>query len=308
MKYQVCCRKLHCTSQRSAASVTFVPQILNTYIDFHKLTYVSLLFKISRLSASVLVAALIQPVFAQEKVLDIGEELKYEVSFGFIKLGYIKYNLTSTHKEGKRIVYNARLEVKTYPEVPFVKLNDIFETEMEDSDEKLFTDQYYETNFREKSISRTDCRFDYKKKQIKLKKEIDGRQEEDRSFVFKDEDTRFRDEVSWQYDARRNSFASKNFIVPIFKDGTESSVRYSFNFNKTLVKIEKFDYDISVIKMEGTSDYTGFFGLKGEFLVMLSDDDQRVPIKAYFNSALGNVALELISYKKDKWKPPAFLK
>ncbi|MGB3016438.1 MAG: hypothetical protein WBC65_01435, partial [Ignavibacteria bacterium] len=104
-----------------------------------------------------LIVAIAQRSDGQEDVLDVGEELKYEVSFGFIKLGFLKYNLSSSHKEGKKTVYNARLEIKTYPEVPFVKLNDILETEMELDDDKLYTDQFYETSFRERSISRTDC-------------------------------------------------------------------------------------------------------------------------------------------------------
>jgi hypothetical protein len=255
-----------------------------------------------------LIVAIAQRSDGQEDVLDVGEELKYEVSFGFIKLGFLKYNLSSSHKEGKKTVYNARLEIKTYPEVPFVKLNDILETEMELADEKLYTDQFYETSFRERSISRTDCRFDYKKNKIKLKKETDGINDKDIVIDIDDEDTRFRDELTWQYDARLNSFTNKNYIIPIFKNGEESSVKYSFNFNKSVIRIDKIPYDISVIKMEGTADYTGFFGFKGEFLMLLSDDDHRVPIKAYFNSTLGNVVLELISYKKDKWSPPAFLK
>ncbi len=246
--------------------------------------------------------------FSQQKVMQLGEELKYEISYGFIKLGYLKYTLSGLRKDGKKTIYNARLEMKTYPEVPFVKLNDIFESEMELSDEKLYTDQFFETNFKEKSITRTDCRFDYKKQRIKLKKETDGRIEKDTVMSIDNAEIRFRDEITWQYDARRNSFTNKNYIIPVFKDGDESSVKYSFNFNKTLVKIDAFQYDLSVIKMEGTLDYTGFFGFKGEFLIMLSDDEQRVPIKAYFNSSLGNVTLELISYKKDKWTPPAFLK
>ncbi len=265
-------------------------------------------FVLSCLMTALLSLLSAEKLFSQEKVLEVGEELVYEVSYGFIKLGTLKYNLTSSHKEGKKLIYNARLEIKTYPEVPFVKLNDIFESEMEITDEKIFTDQFYETNFRERSISRTDCRFDYKKGNIKFKKETDGNIESDKVIKIEDDDTRFRDEITWQYDARRNSFTNKNYIVPVFKDGAETSVKYSFNFNKSVVKIEKFPYDISIIKMEGTADYTGFFGFKGEFLIMLSDDEKRVPIKAYFNSTLGNVVLELISYKKNKWTPPAYLK
>ncbi|MDQ3022188.1 MAG: DUF3108 domain-containing protein [Bacteroidota bacterium] len=245
--------------------------------------------------------------YSQEKVMEVSEELKYEVSYGFIKLGYVKFVLTNFHKEGKKLVYNSKLEVKSYPEVPFIKINEILESEMEIDENELFSKKFYETNFKDKSITRTDCNFNYKKNYIKLKVETDGTVEKNIQTQIK-KNVRYRDELSWQYDSRINSFTNKNFNIPTFVNGEESSVKYSFNVNKTVIKIEKFDYDISVIKMEGTSDYIGLFGFKGEFLILLSDDEERVPVKAYFNSTLGNVVWELISYKKNKWNPPAFLK
>lgn len=244
---------------------------------------------------------------AQNKVLEVGEELKYEVSFGFIKLGFLKYNLTAFRREGRDSVYNARLEIKTYPEVPFIKLNDILETEMYNKHSNLYTGEFYETNFRDRSISRTDCKFDYAKSKVKMRTETDGVLKKDINEKF-DEDLRICDELTWQYDARINSFSNKNYIVPVFSNGEISSVRYSFNHNKSVMKLDMLPYEISVIKVEGTADYTGFFGFTGEFLILLSDDEERVPLKAYFNSTLGNVVLELISYKKSKWSPPAFLK
>ncbi|HMS65096.1 MAG TPA: DUF3108 domain-containing protein [Ignavibacteria bacterium] len=245
--------------------------------------------------------------YSQDNVLDIGEELKYEVSFGFIKLGYVNYKLSGSRKEGKKIIYNSRLEVKSYPEVPFIKLNEIYESEMENSDKDLFSRKFFKTTFKDRNISRTDYKFNYKENFVKIFKETDGNIEIDKKLTIKD-NIYYRDELSWLYEARINSFANKNYNIPVFTNEEESSVRYSFNVNKTFVKIENYDYDIAVIKMEGTSDYSGYFGFKGEFLILLSDDEYRVPIKAYFNSSLGNVVLELISYKKTKWTPPAFLK
>ena len=245
--------------------------------------------------------------YSQEKVLEIGEELKYEVSFGFIKLGYLNFKLTGVRKEGKKIFYNTKLEVKTYPEVPFIKINEIFESEMQLEDHALFTQKFFETNFKDRSISRTDYKFNYTKEFVKINKETDGNIELDTKVKIK-ENVFYKDEISWQYDARLNSFTNKNYNIPVFTNEDESSVRYSFNVNKTFVKIEKHDYDIAVVKMEGTSDYTGFFGFKGEFLILLSDDEERVPIKGYFNSSLGNIVCELISFKRNKWTPPAFLK
>ena len=66
----------------------------------------------------------------QEKVLDIQEELKYELTFGFIKLGYMNFTLSNSRKDEKKTIYNSRLEIKTYPEVPFIEFNQIIESEI----------------------------------------------------------------------------------------------------------------------------------------------------------------------------------
>lgn len=262
---------------------------------------------ISFLLLVILMQNAFEEAYSQEKVIDIGEELKYEVSYGFIKLGYIKMVLTGSRKDGKKVIYNAKMEVKTYQEVPFIKLNEIYESEMEYSEDELFSKKFFETSFNDRSITRTDYKFVYSKNYIDTEKETDGKTEKKFKYKIK-ENVNFRDEVSWLYEARLNSFTNKNYNIPVYINEEESSVRYSFNANSTLINIEKFDYDISVKKLEGVCDFTGFFGFKGEFLILLSDDDYKVPLKGYFNSSLGNVVWELISYKKDKWTPPAFRK
>lgn len=264
-------------------------------------------FRISFFVLALVIILIYKEVYSQEKVLDVGEELKYEVSYGFIKLGYIKFILSDSRKESKKQIYNAKLEIKTYQEVPFIKINEIFETEMQFNDDNLFSEKFFKTNFADRSITRTDYRFNYSKSYVKVVKETDGNIEKNLHIPIK-KNVNYLDELCWQYDARINSFSNKNYNIPIFINEEESSARYSFNANKTVVNIEKFNYDISVIKMEGTCDFTGFFGFKGEFLILLSDDEYRVPIKAYFNSSLGNVVWELISYKKFKWTPPVFLR
>ncbi|HMS34585.1 MAG TPA: DUF3108 domain-containing protein [Ignavibacteria bacterium] len=264
----------------------------------------------SRMSFFVIVilfSLITKEAYLQEKVMEVGEELKYELSFGFIKLGYIKFILSNSHKDGKKTVYNSKLEIKSYPEVPFIKVNQIFESEMKYSENELASLKFFETSFKEKSITRTDYKFNLKKNVVKVLKETDGNIEKNSDIQVK-KNVLYRDELSWQYESRLNSFSNKNYNIPVFAGEEESSVRYSFNANKTVVNIENCPYDISVLKLEGISDFTGFFGFKGEFLILLSDDEYRVPVKAYFNSSLGNIVCELISYKKKSWKPPAFSK
>lgn len=266
-----------------------------------------LIIRISFFVLALIIVLNFKDAYPQEKVIETGEELKYELSYGFIKLGYVKFIFSGSRKEGKKFIYNAKLEVKSYPEVPFVKINQIFESEMEFSEDELFSKKFYETIFKDKTITRTDYRFNYSKGFVKIKRETENSVEKNAQVAIK-KNINYRDEISWQYESRLNSFNNKNYNIPVFANDEESSVRYSFNANKTVVSIENCEYEISVIKMEGTSDFSGVFGFKGEFLVMLSDDDYRVPIKAFYNSSLGNVVCELISYKKNKWKPPAFIK
>ncbi|MBK8552442.1 MAG: DUF3108 domain-containing protein [Ignavibacteria bacterium] len=201
---------------------------------------------------------------SQGDVMEVGEELKYELSFGFIKLGHLKFILSNSHKDGKKTIYNAKLEIKTYPEIPFLKINQILESEMELSKNELISEKYFETSFKDKSITRSDYKFNYKKEIIKVVKETDGNTDVDIQIPIK-KDIKFRDELSWQYESRLNSFKNKNYNIPVFANEEESSVRYSFNANKTVVNIENCSYDISVIKLEGTSDYTGFLVLKVSF-------------------------------------------
>lgn len=263
--------------------------------------------RVSCMILIILISLISVEAHPQEKVMDVKEELKYELTFGFIKLGYMKFTLSNSRKSGKKTIYNSRLEIKTYPEVPFIEFNQIFESEMEFDDDELYSRKYFRSSFKDKSISRAEYKFNYKKDSIKINVETNGNVEKDISVPIED-GTKYRDKLSWIYESRINSFSNKNFNIPVFANDSMSSVRYSFNANKTVVNTETFDYDISVIKLEGITDFTGIFGFKGEFLILLSDDEYRVPIKAYFNSSLGNVTCELISYKKDLWKPPAFKK
>jgi hypothetical protein len=244
-----------------------------------------------------------------EKVLEVGEMLKYEVSYGFIKLGEVTFTLTNKRKREKKTVYNAKLQVKTYPEIPFVKLNEIMETEMEleETDDywNLFSRKFYETKFDYKSIKRTEYNFDYDAGVIKVLTETDNVIEKNQVIAI-GENIHFKDRITWNYNCRLHSFSNRNFNVPVFINDEATSIRYSYNLNKTVVNIEMFDYEISVIKLEGTADYTDLFGFTGEFLIMFSADDYRVPIKLYFDSALGNLIWELKDYKKLNWKPPAY--
>lgn len=243
--------------------------------------------------------------FPQSKVLDQGEDLKYIVYFGFIKLGEVKIKMSNVESsEGKKIC-NASATLKSYDGVPFVSLNNIFESEMEVVKEQLYSKKFYATEFKGKDIAKTDYRFNYDSNKVKIIKETNYKIERNESVAF-NKGVKYQDGLSIFYLARLNSFANKNYIVPVYINESQSSVKYSFNINKDVVSISSVDYDVSVIKIAGVADFTGVFGLTGEFIGWFSDDEYRVPIKAQLNVLIGSITLELSTYKKTNWKPPKF--
>lgn len=243
--------------------------------------------------------------YGQAKVLDQSEELKYTVYFGFIKLGEVKIKMSKIETEDSKKVCNAIGYIKSFDGVPFVTLNNIFESEMEISKEQLYSKKFYATEFKDKDIAKTDYRFNYDSSKVKVIKEMNNKIERNETISF-NKGIRFQDGLSIFYSARMNSFANKNYNIPIFINEGQSSVKYSFNINKDVVSVGSVDYDISVIKIAGVADFTGVFGLTGEFVGWFSDDDYRVPIKAQLNVLIGSITLELSSYKKANWKPPVF--
>ena len=244
--------------------------------------------------------------FAQSKVLEQGEELKYEVYYGFIKLGMVKFKTSNvTVNEDKSITCNSSVEMKSYDGVPLVSISYIFESEMQAIKNEIYSTSFHSSEFKDKQILNTSYEFVYDSSFVRMSKESNNKSLFNGNYKF-NKGTKYQDGLSLFYTARLNSFESKNYNVPIFINENQNSVKYSFNKNEDVVNIDMVDYDIGVIKIAGNADFTGVFGLTGEFIGWFSDDEYRVPIKAQFNVLIGSVTLELISYKKKNWKPPVF--
>lgn len=244
--------------------------------------------------------------------MEVGEELKYKVYFGFIPLGEVTFKVNTTYAENGKNHYTAKAQIKSLEDIPFVNVNYIFESVMVldevDKEKKIYSDKFTSSEFKEKTITATQYDFNYKEKYIKVQMDKDGMEVQDFRKVPIDSNTYFQDGLSLFYDARIHSFANKNFNVPVFINEQISSVKYSFNINQDVTSTGNIDYDVSVIKVAGVADFVGVFGLTGEFVGWLSNDDLRIPIKANFNVQIGSISLELYSYKRKGWNPPKFEK
>lgn len=242
-------------------------------------------------------------LFSHDKILEVGEELSYKVYYGFIKLGEVKFKISSYDAATKK--YTATAELKNYEALPLIKINYFFESTMLSKGDSLYSYRFYSSEFKDKDINHIDYVFDYDKGVIIAKSDRNFQNEEKKEIKI-NEKKRFQDGLSLFYNARIHSLVNKNYIVPVYINSQESTVNYSFNMNKDVVSSDLKSYDMSAVKIIGTAHFIGVFGLTGEFMAWLSDDDARVPLKAKFNVSIGNITLELTSYKKKNWSPPVY--
>ena len=240
-------------------------------------------------------------MFSQSKVLVKGEELKYVVYYGFVKLGEVKMKITGDNTQGSNKVYSAWSEMKSYKGIPFVTLNSVFETEMVFDGKDLYSRKFKATDYKDDAVITIEYNFNYDSNYVYVLKNNNGKIERDEKINF-NQNVKFQDGLSLFYKARINSFSSEDFLIPIFMNEAETSVNYYFSSMKEEVSISIED-DIRSIRSNGVANFEGVFGLSGEFGGWFSDDEARVPLKAQFNVILGNVTLELDSFSRTGWKP-----
>jgi hypothetical protein len=58
--------------------------------------------------------------------------------------------------------------------------------------------------------------------------------------------------------------------------------------------------------LSGSADWKALYGLGGKFEGWFSADEARVPIFAKMNVYIGNIEIELKSWKRNNWFPPKY--
>ncbi len=240
--------------------------------------------------------------FYTNRKLQVGEELTYVVKYSLLKLGEVKLKIESKDTVKGKIYYNARAFIDSYSGVPFVNLHQIYETKInEDSASSFFRglvrgDDY--TTF-------TDYNFDYDDSIIKIKK---GKVYPHQVWVDSTTsvDKKYQDGLSIFYHARLNTGKIKSENIPCFVNEKKVFTKINYYNKVSDVSIDAVDYDIACVRLDGYTDFVSVFGLTGHFEGWFSDDEAAIPIVANMKVIIGNITLELTSWKREGWTPPKY--
>lgn len=240
--------------------------------------------------------------FFSHKELKVGEELNYIVRYSFINLGEIKIRIRDKKNINGRTVYNAVAYIDSYDGIPFVNLHQIYESNI--------NNDYYSDFFRgivrdEELTSFTEYYFNYRDSKVRIKKgRFNPMQLWTDSLAVVDR--QFHDGLSIFFFARMFSGEKRSMTLPCFVN--ERKVKTDINFyNESIpVSIKAIDYDVDCVRLDGELDFISIFGLTGYYEGWFSNDDASIPLVANMKVIVGNITLELTSWKREGWIPPKY--
>jgi len=244
---------------------------------------------------------------AAARVMMEGEELVYEVSWYFVKLGTIRTKILKANSNSNTMIrYSAMAYVDSYEGLPFADLHSVSYTGVDKFLSSRATrtlekkgDEWWALNYA----------YDLPNKRLIIETTW---QKDLNSAPYKStgvdtlmlQDTTFQDGFSIAYFARSQIGTEQAIRVPTVMYENLGTTTFWFTNQKSTKTIDALERPIRVVELEGTLDVKGIFGLIGDFKGWFSDDSAAVPIKAEMNVILGVVDLELIEWDRDGWNPP----
>jgi len=249
----------------------------------------------------VLLLLLSSKTFSQSTVFEDGEELYYEVYYSFINIGWVKFNTEKVI--GKKDTYLCTSTIRSNDALPFVYVNYVFKSQVEIKDNQI-RPTYFESKETNKDSQQSllTYNFNYDSGFVDIKKVGFNNQVEYTNRI--QLNANYQDGLSIFYFARFNYFNSHREDVPVLINQDKANITLDFNTDKTNADIGAVNYDVSSVHLEGNTNYDLVFGLTGNFEGWFSNDNARIPLKAKFRVQIGNVTLELKTWKRLNWNPP----
>lgn len=262
-------------------------------------TFLTVLF----LLAGMLSPLLAQDLYPSEKdtppvmegFFTVKETFRYEVKYGFLKLGWVNVELLSDtlyqDQERKHIL----TEIESNSRIPFMgkeldQLHSIFHV---NDDGWPVEDKYWKDNIDENEMDEIQYWFDRDLGKVYYKEEDGSRDTLDL------EDPATSGHLIF-YVSRMHAGTDEDFTLPVYV-----TKKKGYIFGKNSAKLderryEAFDEPIQAYMLEGsTENIEGPFGFSGDFRAWFMNDDLRIPLEARVKVLWGNVKVKLIEYTRE---------
>ena len=234
-----------------------------------------------------------------EHRFSVGEEFTYLVKYAFLSLGEIDTKIYAKEVIDGKTIYKSIVKINSYDGLPFVNIHQDYESWF---DSTLYPVYFQALLYNEKDTNYVKYYFKEDNKVHVLKGKL-GKIKPYRDSIITLH-KKYVDGLSLLYFARYYFNKQQTINVPCYvnEDTTSTIINYSMDMED--VNIDAVDYDIDCTMLDGRTNFTGIFGLTGDFEGWFSNDIYRIPIKASLQVLIGNVKVELMRWRKKNWKPP----
>lgn len=229
-----------------------------------------------------------------------GEELVYDVTFLALRLGTIRIKTDNSSTRDGRTVWHAFCYADSRPGIPFVSLHVIYES---------FIDELagYSHHFIA-SDQQSDGKWMYTKYTFMYPKQLINVETGEGANKWSSQDisspTKYCDGLALYFYARRNAMYKKTALVPTIIQSDTARTQIVFTGEHESQNIDAVDYPVACNHFVGTANWTGIYGLTGNFEGWFSNDRASVPIKARLKVMVGSVWVELVKWNRPGWAPP----
>jgi hypothetical protein len=232
-------------------------------------------------------------------VLSEGEDLIYNVRYGFFNLGSVRIRTLHRQVTGTDVAYFCKAFIDSYPKVPFVDLHATYESVI---DTTIYSHKFVGRTKQDDWWNFSRYTYDAPHRRAIL-------ETGQKDTVITKRDTvsvegTYQDGLSLFFYAREQLFCGKLLTIPCIVTERKVNTRINFDGRHDAVEIDAVDYPVDVVGFEGSADFVGIFGLTGEFSGWFSNDEARVPIQAKMKVIIGSVTIELMQWKRPGWNPP----
>lgn len=243
--------------------------------------------------------AFAQSSFPSSRVLVEGEDLIYNVRYGFVDLGQVRIKTLKRTSVGSSPSYQTIAYIDSYKKIPFVDLHAVFESII---DTGMFSHYFLGKSKDGRYWSFGRYRYDYSVKRALLEFGARDTIVESRDTLTLEEKTQ--DGLSLFFYAREHLFSGRRHRIPAIVRERKVYTEIDFYRKRKAVELDFIEYPVDVVGFEGRLEFTGIFGLTGDFEGWFSNDEARVPIVAKMKVILGSVTIELMKWTRPGWSPP----
>lgn len=229
-----------------------------------------------------------------------GEDLLYEVSFLGIKLGAVRVVTEGSQQYNSKDVIKAKCYMDSYRGIPFISLHSTYDSWIDPSSAYSYK---FEGNTKqsEGNWAYEKIIFNYDEGKINFENWINKKLNDKNEFRTK---KKMNDGLSLFFTARQFLKSNKSIRIPTFMGGDTSYTNINFTGKIENVEIDAVDYPVRTVYFNGKADWTGVYGVTGQFEGWFSDDEAKVPILAKMKLYIGSADIKLIKWKRNGWQPP----